>query len=418
MIGIIGISHHTASLAQREIFALDISAAETLVEEWRDQEQILGAIVLSTCNRTEIYYETSSACPASGTRLIDALIDMYEASPRLRHAFVQYTGAEAMQHLFRLASGLESMVLGETQILGQLKDAFRHAIERGHSTSTLSRLFHKAFETAKRIRSRYLISATPISAGASSVDLVAERTGGLASLSTLIVGAGQMAETIYERLTALGAEDIHIYNRTRSRAERFAQGRNLTVWAEDELGKAIAECSVLFVATSAASAVISRVMLEQWVAADRELHVFDLGVPRNVTEDVALRPGCSLYTIDDLANSQRDENRLPSLNHSSIEGEIEEMVTEFVRWCEASQVREVIHVVQEACDALLKQELGKLPSTLSEDEVSLITQYDTHLRVTMSTAIVSALREMTEDGRKTKQSQAIHQLFSTILDKL
>lgn len=418
MIGIIGISHHTASLAQREIFALDISAAETLVEEWREQEQILGAVVLSTCNRTEIYYETNSSCPASGARLIDALIDMYEASPRLKSAFVQYTGSEAMRHLFRLASGLESMVLGETQILGQLKDAFRHAIERGHSTSTLSRLFHKAFETAKRIRSRYLISATPISAGASAVDLVAQRSGGLESLNTLIVGAGQMAETIYERLTALGAQHIHIYNRTRARAERFANGRSLTIWAEDDLGQAIARCQVLFVATSASSAVISRVLLEQWAEAGQTLHIFDLGVPRNVTEDVVLRPGCLLYTIDDLLKNPLQTHQLAELDHGSIAGEIEEMVREFVHWCEASQIREVIHVVQQACDGLLKQELSKLPTSLRREEVDLITQYDTHLRVTISTAIVSALREMTEDGRKTKQAQAIHQLFSTILDKL
>lgn len=411
MIGIIGISHHTASLEERELFALDASQAKALVEQWRTQDLIVGAIILSTCNRTEIYYETASACPSQGARIIDALTAQYDEGDALKQAFVHHTGSEATRHLFRLASGLESMVVGETQILGQLKAAFRMAIDEGQSTPLLSRLFHKAFEAAKHIRTHHLISATPISAGSAAVDFVSERLGGLASSPVLIIGAGQMAETIYDRLQELGTPEVHLYNRTGERAERFAEGRSLRIWSGDDLRPALQAASVVFVATSASSAVVTEELLS---GLEQQWSFFDLGVPRNVAQDLGHDPRIHLYTIDDLGRGACEEGRF---DLKGVEVQIEEMVREFARWCDASEMREVIRIIQQASDAVLEQELSKLPSQLSAHELELITQYDTHLRITFATAIVSALREVTQEGRQAKEAQAIHQLFAHVLDR-
>lgn len=202
MIGLISINHKTASLSRREQFAFSPEEARYLIDEWRRAGYILGGLVLSTCNRLEVYYDCDEAITREHEeRLIRSLYDFKRVRTRGDEGiFVTQHHEAAIRHLFRLSSGLESMVQGETQILGQLKDAFRRAKDQEQTTSFLTRLMHKAFETAKGVRSQYLVSATPISAGAAAVDFLARRDPDYLQRPILILGAGQMAEVITERL--------------------------------------------------------------------------------------------------------------------------------------------------------------------------------------------------------------------------
>ena len=403
MIGLISINHKTASLSRRELFALTSEEATVLVRLWKEEEGVAGAMVLSTCNRLEIYYDSSEKITRElESRLLESLYRFKQVRHRGDESiFVTARHEEAVLHLFRLDSGLESMVLGETQILGQIKEAYRQATAAGQTTSVLSRLCHRTFETAKRVRSEYLLSATPISAGAAAVDLLYEH---------LILGAGQMAEVITDRLRELEHPAFALYNRTKSRAESFATKHGITsVYSEDQLPEALASHDITFVATSSLSPIVTQEVLPH---EPRAQVFFDLAVPRNVDPALEEYHHLHLYTIDDLR--RKGGQLLHPQDQRALASYLESMVSDFIQWCEAAEVREVIGLIQQVSQQILHKELSHLPSTLDEETKALIGQWDEHLRITYTTAIVSALRELSEQSSTSKYSEALRLLFTHI----
>lgn len=414
MIGLIGINHKTATVDERAVFALQAEEAVMLIDDWRSTGYLRGAIALSTCNRVEIYYDTPHQSAEIVPMLERSLLDHLELSPRLRSKLFALDGEAMVRHLFRLTSGLESMVVGESQILGQVKDAFRLATGHAQSTPMLSRLFHKAFEAAKRTRSQYLLSAVPLSAGATAVDLVAQSApSGWLECPTLVVGAGQMAETIVERLQTVGATDIRLYNRSRERAERFAERfGGVRLYAEGELAQALLISGVIFVATSASSPII---LPEHLAERTEGVWVVDLAVPRNVDERVGSLHHTTLYSIDDLRSDDLHLHTQKLI--AEAEQTLQEVIDEFIQWSEEAGLRQVIGLVQQASEHILQKELAHLPTTLSEEAQELVTHYDTHLRTTYATAIVTALKELTEQRQNPRYLEVVGELFAHIISK-
>lgn len=411
MIGLIGVNHHTAKIDERSAFALSGAEAGMLIEDWIACGFLRGAVILSTCNRVEIYYDVDTECLSSTeNKLIHSFLSNLELSPRYVHLLDTKRNEAVYQHLFRLAAGLESMVIGETQILGQLKEAYRMASLAGYCTGNLSRLFHRAFEVAKRIRSEYIVSATPLSAGSVAVDKLFATVQSVGRV--LIVGAGVMSDTIYDHLVYKGHQDIVVYNRTRERAERFAETHpKVRVACEGELPKEIQQAAAIIVATSAPSPII---LPEHVLEEYGNKVVIDLAVPRNVASDVEKLKHITLIGIDELSELglALDEMKLQEISNI-----ISEYVEAHKLWVDGAQMREVIATIQQATYKLLDKELGHLPNSLSDKELGLIKQWDEHFRTTISTAIVSSLREVTEDGRKQKYSHVIQSLFQHILNK-
>lgn len=419
MIGLISINHKTASLSRREQFAFSAEEARYLIEQWTEAGLILGGLVLSTCNRLEVYYDSEQrVTPELEAKLIRGLYDFKHVRTRGDEGvFVTLHHDAAIRHLFRLASGLESMVQGETQILGQLKDAFRRATDQGQTTSFLSRLLHKTFETAKSVRSQYLVSATPISAGAAAVDFLLAREPRLLEQPVLILGAGQMAEVIIERLQQLGHNSLCLYNRTKERAQIFANRHGISeVYTGDELVQALKAAPVTFVATSSQSPIVTQALLgDQTLESCR--YFFDMAVPRNVDPALEELASVKLYTIDDLRGAKLLTEHDPE-QLTALERYIDGMIAEYIAWCEASEVRRVIGRIQETSQLLLAKELAQLPHELSEAERQLVQHWDEHLRITYTTAIVAALREVSQEAGHSRYATALHHIFTHIHDKL
>ena len=418
MIGLISINHKTASLSRREQFALGEEEAVQLISQWQGEQGLLGGFVLSTCNRLEIYYEApNQVTPELESTLIRSLYRF----KRIRHSgdesiFTTLHHTEAIRHLFRLACGLESMVLGETQILGQLKEAYRRATTHEQSTSVISRLCHRAFETAKKVRSEYLLSATPISAGTAAVDYLRQRIANFSEQPVLILGAGQMAEVIAHRLQELQHPMVSIYNRTRERAIAFAEKHQIpSVYSDDHLPQALTTSPITFVATSSLTPIITEELLVHIPQGER--YFFDMAVPRNVDPSLDEVPHLHLYTIDDL-RSQQYLSGEELHQHEEIRGYIQSMVQDFLQWCDAAEVRQTIGLIQQVSHQLLDKELSALPHDLSEEERKLISHWDEHLRTTYTTAIVSALRELSETTGLKTYSKTLLQLFTHIQGKL
>lgn len=384
-----------------------------LMEDWIACGLLSGGLILSTCNRVEIYYDAPSEAPeATERRLIKSFLSNLELSQRYAQYLSTLRDEAVYRHLFRLSAGLESLVVGETQILGQIKASYRMASIAGHCTGSLSRLFHRAFEVAKRIRHSYFLSSTPRSAGSAAVDYLLEYLPTPRKL--LIVGAGQIADTAYEHLLRRGQEpqSIIIYNRTRERAERFAEAHpGARVACEGELNGLLSSADAIIVATSAPSPIVQPHHLPD---TQGKRIVIDLAVPRNVAVEVGNLPYVQLLSIDELGGL---DTQLSAEDLAGIHQLIEEYVHAHRQWVAAAPIREVISEVQEASERLLAYEIEHLPTSLSPEERQLIVRWNEHFRTTYTTAIVAALRELSEEGAVRKYSEAIRQIFTAIKDK-
>ncbi len=415
MFGLIGIDYTVANVDERACLALSEEEAVMLISDWKRWGYISGAVVLSTCNRVEIYYDSEENNSSLLSKVLrQSLQRNLELSTRVMAKLKELDGEELFRHLFRLSSGLESMVQGETQILGQLKEAFRIATRNKISTPLLSRLFHKAFEIAKKVRSNFMLGAKQLSAGASAVDFMLNKCTS-SNIKPLIIGAGQIAETVYERLVGRGFKEVLLYNRTRERAERFQATHPKTkIFTEGDMLRAVQEANLIFVATSSLNPIILKEDLIK-LNIKEDLFFFDLAVPRNIANDVVELTRVFSYAIDDLKNltSEKEADEQQTL----IEAEIETFVQDFVLWCEASGVRESIEDIQKVSQLLLKRELRNLPKTLSDQQRELIAQYDEHFRITYTTALVSALRELSEGERSSHYADTTKALFKKIKQK-
>jgi glutamyl-tRNA reductase len=286
---VVGTSHRHAPLERRERLRLDDDLAAAVAERLAigDHE----AVVLSTCNRTELYLAGTDTQTARSRA--DAELSALSAGT----ALYRYEDEHAARHLFRVAAGLDSLVAGETQILGQVRAAHGIALDAGSSGPTLNRLFQQAIETGRRVRTETEVARHPVSVPSVAVELVQRELGDLAGLSALVVGAGSMGQLVALNLLHRGIGSLAVTGRTSSRAAELAL-RLDAHWLElDALARGLESVDVVFTATSAPEYVITP---RHVGTSSRPLLLVDLAVPRDVDPEVGLLAGCVVRNLDDL----------------------------------------------------------------------------------------------------------------------
>lgn len=291
---LVGLSHKSAPIEVRERVALTGDALKAALGELRAMEGVAEALVVSTCNRVEVFVHASDGEAARRfftERTSDAADHLYAKQ-----------GAEAVRHLFRVSASLDSMVLGEQQILGQVKEAYGLASAAGAAGSYLSRLCNRAFATAKRVRTETDIGRGATSMSQVAVELVAKIFGDLAGRTVLLVGAGKMGALSAKALRVLGADRILVTNRSPERGLALATQVEGNFRAWEELQRLLAEADVVIVSTGAPTFVITREMIQQARKArrHRSLCLIDLAVPRNVDPACADLGDVYAYDVDDM----------------------------------------------------------------------------------------------------------------------
>jgi glutamyl-tRNA reductase len=299
-----GISHKTAPVELREQLAVKQPAIADLAFVLKCFGHLDEIVLLSTCNRVEIYGTTRHA-----TRHIKSLLQLLCADPGVLnpHIYV-YEDAAAVRHLLRVTAGLDSMVLGETEITGQIKSAYEIARNAGLTGRVLNRLFQRAFQATKEIRSRTGIGRGAVSIKSAAVELVEKTLGDLSRQSIMVIGAGQMAECCVRSLAKKGARSILIANRSFDRAIDLAiQCGGQAVCLGDCLFE-MPDVDVVIAATSSAETLLYRDDIERLMEARRHrpLLLIDLAVPRNIEPTVGGLENVSLYNIDDLDAAARE----------------------------------------------------------------------------------------------------------------
>lgn len=288
----VGLNHRTANVETREQFAANREADCVL----RDAG-CAEALVLTTCNRVEVYgaSEKHVATP-DVARCLSRKIDIDHS------AFYRHENSECVQHLFRVASGLDSMVVGETEVLGQAKKAYESARASGAAGPFLHRLFQRAFRAAKEVRSQTDITRGAVSVGSVAVDLAAKIFGDLALCKVLVIGAGENAERTARALASRGVVDLSVSNRSPERARDLAANVGGTAVPFEDWPEQFRKIDILITSTSTETPLLTPAQFESTLRAriDRPLFVIDIGVPRNVDPRVNEINGVYLYDIDSL----------------------------------------------------------------------------------------------------------------------
>jgi glutamyl-tRNA reductase len=361
---LIGMNHRTAPLALREHYAIeDVAPALTKLV---DRDVITEAVLLSTCNRVEAVACAPRLEVARGRLRSFFERDLAQGPPpdlgaSLSDALYEHSGPEAVRHVFRVASSIDSMVVGEPQILGQVKEAYRAATAAGSCGGVLTRLFQHAFATAKRVRNETRIAERPVSVARVAAELASEIFESMSDKCALLVGAGEMTELALEAMRESGLARVRIANRTRARAEALASRFDGTAHDLEELPELLAQADVVLTSIGGHEPIVVRQQVERALhgRGHRPLFVIDLGVPRNVDRRVDELDGVYLYDVDDLgrvAEANAEERRREKIRAEAI---VLEEAQRFDGWLAALAAVPTIRDLRNRAEAIRSRELER-----------------------------------------------------------
>ena len=366
MIFTLGINHHSAPLAIRERVAFNAEKLHSALADLTHSQSVKEVAILSTCNRTEIY------CSAETPELVIDWLSRYHQVDRADLAPYLYTHdqPDAIRHAFRVACGLDSMVIGEPQILGQMKDAVRVAEESGTLGTQLHKLFQRSFSVAKEVRSTTAIGANIVSMAAAGVHLAERIFESVEQQRILFIGAGEMIELCAAHFCARQPKQVTIANRTLERGRVLAEHYNGTAIRLDDLAEHLAQHDIIVSCTASPLPIIGLGMVERAVKARRHRPMFmvDLAVPRDIEVEVGELDDVFLYTVDDLA--QVVESGRESRQAAVVEAEtiIATRVQDFLGWLQARDTVPVIRSLRDSAERMRRHEIEHAMKLLAKGE--------------------------------------------------
>ena len=362
----LGLNHHTAPLAVREQVAFQPERLPHALNELLRDKPVREAAILSTCNRTELYCATEAPQTAA-----DWLAEYHHLQPHKINPYL-YTlpQRDAVRHVFRVASGLDSMVLGEPQILGQMKQAARTAEEAGTLGALLNKLFQRTFAVAKEVRSTTAIGANIVSMAAAAVHLSERIFESIGEQRVLFIGAGDMIELCAAHFAARQPKQITVANRTAERAETLARRLSGQAMKLDEIGESLHTYDIVVSCTASPLPIVGLGMVERAIKARRHRPVVmvDLAVPRDIEAEVGELDDVFLYTLDDLAEIV--ESGLESRQAAVLEAEaiIDSRVENFLHWVEARDVVPTIRALRDHAERMRRHEFERAMKLLARGE--------------------------------------------------
>jgi glutamyl-tRNA reductase len=420
MIVVVGLSHKTAPVEVREKFATSADVLPAVLARLASRPELAEVMFLSTCNRVEVFASAAgheqAAAAAKAVRLVmcdHASIDDPEA---VAPYFYDRTGSDALRHIFRVAASLDSMVLGEPQILGQVKDAFDAASAAGTLGNYLGRCMHRAFSVAKRVRTETQIGQGSISISSVAVDLAKRIFGDLADHTVLLLGAGEMAEAAAKSL-GKGARHIRVCNRSFERAAMLAGsiGGDAVQW--DALGDELTRADVVVASTASRTHVVTHELVKRAMKARKGKTLFfvDIAVPRNVEPSVHEIDNVYVYNIDDLEQQVAEAMKSRKSEADVAERIVAHELAEFEAWARGQSVAPTIVRLRARTRAVLMGELdrtlgGRLRHLPEGDRAALRQMMESAANKLLH-APTTRLRESgaTEDGLEVVRT--LQQLF-------
>jgi glutamyl-tRNA reductase len=361
----LGLNHQTAPLALRERVVFHVERLREALGEIKGS-LAREAAILSTCNRTELYLDGEE--PAA---VVHWLAKYHDLAPgELAPYLYTHPAERAVRHAFRVASGLDSMVLGEPQILGQMKEAARTAESAGTLGTVLHKLFQRSFAVAKEVRSTTQVGATSVSMAAAAVKLAARIFPSLKDQGVLLIGAGEMIELCATHFAAQGPARLTVANRTLERAQKLAHRFNGQAIELKDLARHLHEYDIVVSCTASSLPILGKGLVERALRARRRRPIFmvDLAVPRDIEQEAAELDDVYLYTIDDLGAivaANLDSRRSAVVQAEAI---IETQVGQFMHWMQLRENVPLIRQLREQAEEMRRLELDRALRALARGE--------------------------------------------------
>jgi len=356
---VLGINHRTAPVEIRGQVAFPPERIEQALGELRTLDGVHEAAILSTCNRTELYCTRENTSPAA---LTDWLCRFHrlEAGTLLPHVY-SYQEEDAVRHILRVAAGLDSMILGEPQILGQMKSSYQQALQSGSIETLINRLFQHTFSVAKQIRTDTAIGASPVSVAFAAVSLARQIFGGLENRCALLLGAGETIELAARHLHERGINKLIVANRTVSRAHELAAQFDGYGIGLDEIAAHLEEADIVIASTGSPDPLIDAAMVGQALKKrkHRPVLMVDIAVPSDISTDVAGMDDVYLYTIDDLKQVIEENMRSRQEAAQQAEDIIDTQVIHFMSWVRALDAVPTLCAYRDHAQAQAGAELDK-----------------------------------------------------------
>jgi len=414
---LVGLNHRSAPVEVRERVSFTNDQARQAAEELRARGILHETLVLSTCNRSEVYGVPPETTRESAAALSNYLSSFHSVqldllSPSLYHHYDR----NAVRHLFRVASGLDSMMLGEAEILGQVREAYRIAYEHGATGPVLNRLFQGALEVGKRVRSETELGVRPMSVASAGVKLAERIFGKLQERIALVLGAGLISEQVVSQLRDRNIARLFVMNRSLDRADHLAREFSGKVIAWDDWESALTLPDVIVSSVSAEEPVLKRSVLEKAMAArgNRPLFVMDLGMPRNVDPDAADLYNFYLYNIDDLTQIVQQNRNARESEIPRAEVIVDEHVGKFLTWQASVDLIGIVEALRHKLKAeraeFIRERAERIPGLTSEQREQVETIID-QLLEKMFLDPARRLQGEKDLRRKIQQVEAIRELF-------
>ncbi len=410
----LGINHQTAPVEIREKVTFAPEQMESALSQVVALDKVNEAIIVSTCNRTELYCQVSEQYGDSVSTWLSGFhkVDPTELTPYL----YQHHDQDAVHHLFRVASGLDSLVLGEPQILGQLKTAYDTACDRNAIKTVLGRLFQHGFTVAKKVRTDTAIGSNPVSVAFAAVSLSKQIFGDLSPLNALMIGAGETIELAARHLKGKNIGSITIANRTLERAENLAKELGATAITIGQIPEQLVESDIVISSTASQLPILGKGATESALKMRKHKPIFmvDLAVPRDIEAQVGDLDDVYLYTVDDL-KEVIDENRRSREEAANEALDIIQVeVQHFEHWIKTHQSADEIRQLRQNAESIKQEALQKAQSMLENGD-----DIDKALQTLASNLTNKLLHGPTVEMRKAikDEDEALIQFLHSLIKK-
>ncbi len=411
MIGVVGLSHKSAPVNIREKFSFNKEEYTNLSKIILTGQHIDELVIISTCNRTELYFSTNEKHYAGAFSTLFHYLKVHVPEENgIESHFYQFETKEAVRHLFRVISGLESMVLGEYQIVSQIKDSINHAEGIGSAGKILTRLFHKALETGKEVRTKTGISNGAFSVSYAAVAKCNSIFDHLPDKKILLIGAGETGELVIKNLYKKGCENIIVANRTTAKAKELAMRYSGHVWDFNNLEEGIKSADIVVSSVTCKQPIVTTNTISA-LDSNKKTVFIDLGVPRNIDHEIGKSKNISLYNVDDLEEvvSQNKEKKKTYLD--AAETIIAKKLDEFSTWLSTQNLSPVIKNMISEVNEINHSELAVFKKFHKEDEYLNMEKYGKHITEKIVNSMIKNLKSLSDNGRKTECIKIINDLF-------
>ncbi len=414
MIGLIGLNYKTAPIEVREMMAFTEEQIRHFIKSLKQIEPVAGVVVLSTCNRTEIYFHTKTISKQDSFDLVlKRLLDYKDLDISIKNHLYFFNDLKAVKHLFSVAAGLNSMALGEDQIIGQVKNAFLISDHEHCAGPVLTRLFNRTFSAGKRVRTETKINRGSASVSSAAATLAKQQYPDISSRSILLIGAGKTGRLSMLSLIEKGCKKLYITNRTYEKAVAAAKEFNTTAVPFDSIKEHMINCDIVMIATGSTTPLIDKAFLNEVMPKRdyRLMTIVDLSVPRNVAEEVGKIEHVTLFNVDDTQTVIKETNKKRKAEVTKAKEIVSILAYNYMEWLGSLNLSPTIQQIKENFRKIHDMEFKNYRKFKNGFDRGLLEDYGHHISDKFSRLLIENLKHLTDNGKKVEHLNMLNELF-------